>query len=64
MQQPVVVCVDDLQWFGHGMLRPLDDEAVALLIGDVLGAVPEQSVLASAARAEEQPLLLVELLRG
>jgi predicted ATPase len=87
MQQPVVVCVDDLQYLGHGSLRllrtlpaqlatdavvwvvavrsgvkdpavaatvrvlveagadrltlhPLDEEAVAQLVGDVLGAVP------------------------
>ena len=111
LQQPVLVCVDDLQWCGHGTLqllrnllpqlatdavvwvltvrsgvsdpavtatvralldagadrldlRPLDDAAVALLVGDVLGAVPGASVLASAERAEGQPLLLVELLRG
>ena len=111
VQQPVVVCVDDLQWCEHGTLRllralppqlaadavlwvvavrsgtsdpavtatvralratgaarldlrPLDDEAVALLVGDVLGAVPDTGVLASAARAGGLPLLLVELLRG
>jgi predicted ATPase len=111
MQQPVLVCVDDLQWCAHGTLRllrtvpaqlgtdavvwvvaarsgavdpavtatiaaltaagadrldlqPLDSGAVALLVGDVLGAVPDQAVLASAARAEGHPLLLVELLRG
>jgi hypothetical protein len=111
MHQPVLVCVDDLQWCGHGTLRllrtlppqlltdavvwvltvrsgstepavastvraltevgadlldlrPLDDEAVALLVGDLLGAVPDESVLSSAARAEGQPFLLVELLRG
>jgi DNA-binding CsgD family transcriptional regulator len=111
MQQPVVVCVDDLQWCDHGTLRllrtlppqlagdavvwvlavrsassdpavgatarglaekgadrldlrPLDEGAVALLVEDVLGAVPDAGVLASAARAEGSPLLLVELLRG
>ena len=111
MQRPVVVCVDDLQYCGHGTLRllrtlppqlsadavvwvlavrsassdpavaatvrtlteagadridlrPLDGEAVALLIGDVLGAVPDEGLLASAARADGHPLLLVELLRG
>ena len=111
VRQPVVVCVDDLQWCEHGTLRlvrtlppqlaadavlwvvavrngtpdpavtatvraltangaarldlrRLDDEAVALLVGDVLGAVPDDGVLASAARAGGQPLLLVELLRG
>jgi len=111
VQQPVVVCVDDLQWCGHGTLRlirmlppllatdavvwvvavrtgasdpavaatvraltdggadrlelaPLDGEAVALLVEDVLGAVPDDEVLASAARAAGHPLLLVELLRG
>jgi DNA-binding CsgD family transcriptional regulator len=109
--QPVVVCVDDLQWCGHGTLQlirtlpgllateavvwvvavrsalsdpavaatvrvlteagadrvelgPLDSDAVALLVGDVLGALPDAGVLASAARAEGHPLLLVELLRG
>ncbi|KGH45054.1 hypothetical protein IN07_18985 [Modestobacter caceresii] len=45
-------------------LRPLDDEAVAQLAGDVLGATPDDDVLASAARADGHPLLLVELLRG
>ena len=45
-------------------LPPLDDRAVALLVEDVLGAVPDQAVLASAARAQGQALLLVELLRG
>ena len=111
VQRPVVVCVDDLQWCGHGTLRllrtlpeqlaadavlwvvavrsgssgpavratvraltdggadrldlrPLDGEAVALLVRDVLGAVPDDDLLASAARADGHPLLLVELLRG
>jgi DNA-binding CsgD family transcriptional regulator len=111
VRQPVVVCVDDLQWCGHGTLRlirtlpallstdavvwvvavrsamsdpavastvrvlteagadlvelgPLDSGAVAQLVGDVLGAVPDAGVLASAARAQGHPLLLVELLRG
>ena len=45
-------------------LGPLDSDAVALLVGDVLGAVPDEGVLASAARAEGHPLLLVELLHG
>jgi DNA-binding CsgD family transcriptional regulator len=110
-EQPVVVCVDDLQWCGDGTLRllrtlpfqlvtdavvwvlavrsdssdpsvtatvraltqagadrlelrPLDGEAVAQLVGDLLGAVPDEGVLALTARAEGHPLLLVELLRG
>ncbi len=111
VQRPVVVCVDDAQWCGHGTLRllrtlpaqlsghavvwvvavrsgspdaavaatvralteagadrldlrPLDGGAVALLVADLLGAVPDDGVLAAAARAGGQPLLLVELLRG
>jgi DNA-binding CsgD family transcriptional regulator len=111
IQQPVLVSVDDLQYFGAGTLRllrtlppllaadavvwvvvvrsgssdpavtatvralteagadnlelrPLDREAVALLVGDVLGALPDESVLRFVARAEGHPLLLVEMLRG
>jgi DNA-binding CsgD family transcriptional regulator len=45
-------------------LHPLDDEAVALLAGDLLGGVPDEAVLASAARAAGHPLLLAELFRG
>ncbi|HZG90433.1 MAG TPA: AAA family ATPase [Pseudonocardia sp.] len=45
-------------------LPPLDDPAVAEIVVDVLGAAPDERVLASAARAGGVPLLLVELLRG
>lgn len=109
--QPVLVCVDDLQWCDSGtlsMLRTLpprlatdavvwvvavregegqpsvvatvqslsqtgadvvrlgslNEEAVAEIATDLLGGTPDRSVLASAARAEGQPLLVVELLRG
>jgi hypothetical protein len=45
-------------------LQPLDEQAVAELSADLLGAVPDAGVLASASRARGAPLLLVELLRG
>ena len=45
-------------------LHPLDGRAVAQISADVLGAVPDPQVLASAERAHGVPLLLVELLRG
>ena len=45
-------------------LSPLDEQAVAEVSADVLGAVPDAAVLASAHRAHGAPLLLVELLRG
>ncbi len=45
-------------------LRPLDGQAVAQVSADVLGALPDEQVLASARRAHGIPLLLVELLRG
>jgi hypothetical protein len=45
-------------------LPPLDEPAVAEIVADVLGAAPDERILASAARAGGVPLLLVELLRG
>lgn len=45
-------------------LHSLDAEAVREIATDLLGGDPDQGVLALAARAEGQPLLLVELLRG
>ena len=45
-------------------LAPLDDQAVAAVAADLLGASPGKSLLALAAGAEGNPLLLVELLAG
>jgi DNA-binding CsgD family transcriptional regulator len=45
-------------------LAPLDDQAAAAVVGDMLGASPGKSLLALAAGAEGNPLLLVELLTG
>ena len=45
-------------------LAPLADQAVAGLIADVLGAVPDPALTALAAGAAGNPFLLVELSRG
>ena len=45
-------------------LAPLDDQAVAAVAADLLDARPGKSLLALAAEAEGNPLLLVELLAG
>ncbi len=45
-------------------LDPLDAAAVAEIAADVLGARPDEQVMASVHRAGGVPLLLVELLRG
>ena len=45
-------------------LAPLADEAVAGLIADALGAVPDPALMALAAGAAGNPFLLVELTRG
>src|SRR3984957_10236472 len=45
-------------------LAPLDDQAVAAVAADLLGASPGKSLLALAAGAEGNALLLVELLAG
>ena len=45
-------------------LAPLDDQAVAAVAADLLGPSPGKSLLALAAGAEGNPLLLVELLAG
>ena len=45
-------------------LAPLDDQAVAAVAADLLGASPGKSLLALAAGTEGNPLLLVELLAG
>ena len=45
-------------------LAPLDDQAVAAVAADLLGASPGKSLLALAAGAGGNPLLLVELLAG
>lgn len=45
-------------------LAPLDDQAIAAVAADTIGATPARSLLALAAGAEGNPLLLVELLAG
>ena len=45
-------------------LAPLDDQAVAAVAANLLDARPGKSLLALAAEAEGNPLLLVELLAG
>jgi DNA-binding CsgD family transcriptional regulator len=45
-------------------LAPLDDHAVAAVAADLLDARPAKSLLALAAEADGNPLLLVELLAG
>ncbi len=45
-------------------LQPLDDGAVAELITDALGAAPDQGLLALAAGAAGNPMLLAELADG
>jgi DNA-binding CsgD family transcriptional regulator len=45
-------------------LDPLTDQAVAALMADVLGAVPDPGLTALASGAAGNPFLLVELLRG
>ncbi|MDB5067122.1 MAG: LuxR family transcriptional regulator [Chloroflexi bacterium] len=111
LRQPVVICLDDLQWADSGTtaavrslpgrlaplpvgwvlafrpseadsdlgraitallrsgadrtcLQPLDQAAVALLAADVLGAQPDDALLALAAGGHGNPFLLIELLSG
>ncbi|MFY9932689.1 MAG: AAA family ATPase, partial [Streptosporangiaceae bacterium] len=45
-------------------LGPLDHEAQVALIGDVLGAVPDQTLIELAAGAAGNPLILAEVFRG
>ena len=45
-------------------LAPLADEAVAGLMADALGAVPDPALTALASGAAGNPFLLVELIRG
>ncbi len=45
-------------------LGPLDHEAQVALIGDVLGAVPDQTLIELAADAAGNPLVLAEAFRG
>jgi DNA-binding CsgD family transcriptional regulator/tetratricopeptide (TPR) repeat protein len=46
------------------LLGPLDGQAVAEVIADILGAAPDSGLLELAGRAHGIPFLLVELLRG
>jgi DNA-binding CsgD family transcriptional regulator len=45
-------------------LGPLDHQAQVALIGDVLGAVPDQTLIELAADAAGNPLILAEVFRG
>ncbi|MBF4613431.1 helix-turn-helix transcriptional regulator [Curtobacterium sp. VKM Ac-1376] len=45
-------------------LEPLSEDATSAMIADLLGAVPDETVLRAAHRAENVPLLVVELVRG
>jgi DNA-binding CsgD family transcriptional regulator len=48
----------------HIRLGPLDREAVALVVADVLGARPDEDLLNKTERMKGNPFLLVEFLRG
>lgn len=45
-------------------LEPLDEQAVAQIVADILHAEPDQQLLSSAQRTEGNPFLLVEFVRG
>lgn len=45
-------------------LEPLTPDATAAMVGDLLRATPDERVLETARRADNVPLLLVELVRG
>lgn len=61
----VVTTVEELATRGRVIdLQPLTDEATAVVIGDLLDAVPDRTVLDAARRADNVPLLIVELVRG
>jgi DNA-binding CsgD family transcriptional regulator/tetratricopeptide (TPR) repeat protein len=48
----------------HIKLGPLNRDAVALVVADVLGAQPDQELLHKTERMKGNPFLLVEFLRG
>jgi DNA-binding CsgD family transcriptional regulator/tetratricopeptide (TPR) repeat protein len=48
----------------HIKLGPLNREAVALVVADVLGAQPDEDLLNKTERMKGNPFLLVEFLRG
>ena len=48
----------------HIKLGPLNRDAVALLVADVLGAQPDEDLLNKTERMKGNPFLLVEFLRG
>lgn len=63
--QSVAATVAELVGLGRLVdLAPLSDEAAAVMIGDLLGAAPDPTVTRVARRAENIPLLIVELVRG
>jgi predicted ATPase len=49
---------------GHIKLGPLNRDAVALVVADVLGAQPDEELLNRTERMKGNPFLLVEFLRG
>ena len=61
----VAATVHDLATKGRVLdLGPLDVDATAAMVADLLGAEPDRTVLQAADRAENTPLLVVELVRG
>jgi DNA-binding CsgD family transcriptional regulator len=63
---PLVVALEQMKHEGARsiVLGPLGDEAVAQLAADMLGAPPDQSILAQLAAADGSPFLVVETMLG
>ncbi|UXN23127.1 AAA family ATPase [Curtobacterium flaccumfaciens] len=62
---PVTATVDELAATGRVVdLDPLDEQATAAMIADLVGATPDGSVLRAARRTEHIPILVAELVRG
>ncbi|MBO9050408.1 ATP-binding protein [Curtobacterium flaccumfaciens] len=62
---PVTATVDELAATGRLVdLDPLDEQATAAMIADLVGATPDGSVLRAARRTEHIPILVAELVRG
>jgi DNA-binding CsgD family transcriptional regulator len=63
---PLVHALEQLKHDGARSiaLDPLDDDAVAQLAADILGAQPDQSILTQLEKADGSPFLVVETLLG
>jgi DNA-binding CsgD family transcriptional regulator len=63
---PLVYALEQLKREGARtiVLGPLDDDAVAQLAAELLGADPDQSILTQLAEADGSPFLVVETLLG